>query len=640
MNAFFRGLPALFLVLAAIPAQGQFGITPMSSFGSGGWLAPNGYNGSTYTNLTTSDTERGLACANGHLYLVSRNGGYAVRILDARTGQDLGALNLGTNTVSGGTFNLNMAAAGGDGAIYVGNLATGPTPFRIYRWANDASNTVPTVVYNGVPLAGARVGDSLAAIGSGNSTLLAAGFNNVPSVVGDSGYAVIDPVAGASTAVGFAGSAPAVGDFRLAICFVDSTHVAGTPGGSGSALRYTAFSGGNGTLVASPALASTDERAMSVATVGGFTLLAAVSTADGHVSIYNLADPANPVLVGQANATSGTLPTDSHNTGAVAWGDTNGNKANLYAMATDMGIQAFVVSVPAPLAAAITNEPVSQTVEELSPVAFSVGATGTPAPTYQWYRGTSLIPAATNASYAITKAALGDNGADFQVVVQNVIGNVTHAVTSSVALLTVMADTNPPVLLGAQALGLSQVLAAFSERVDPGTGTNLANYSIQGTNGALAISSAALDLSQTNIVLYVSPMVEGAGYTLTVNHVKDQSAAGNVIAANSQAEFVGIAYALTPIGNPALAGSQIAAPGGYNISAGGAGITGDADEANLSYQLQSGDFDFAVRMDSISLADAWSEAGLTAREDLSPGLARRVCWARRASAGRFFPRAL
>src|SRR3974377_2392576 len=91
-----------------LPASAQFSITPLSTFGSGGWLAPNGVNGGTYTYLTTADTERGLAYGNNHLYLVSRNGGDFIRILDAQSGTDLGALNLGSGIVSGGTFNVNM----------------------------------------------------------------------------------------------------------------------------------------------------------------------------------------------------------------------------------------------------------------------------------------------------------------------------------------------------------------------------------------------------------------------------------------------------------------------------------------------------------------------------------------------------
>src|SRR5690349_2238065 len=155
---------AIFSLLATeITAVGQFSISPLTGFGSGGWLAPNGYNGSAYPYLTVNDTERGLAYGNNHLYLVSRNGGDFVRVLDPQTGADLGALNLGSGIISGGTFDINMVAVAGDGAIYVGNLATGPAAFTVYRWANDLPTTSPTVAYNGVPLTGARIGDSLAA---------------------------------------------------------------------------------------------------------------------------------------------------------------------------------------------------------------------------------------------------------------------------------------------------------------------------------------------------------------------------------------------------------------------------------------------------------------------------------------------
>ena len=37
---------ALWFLVSALPASAQFSITPLSTFGSGGWLAPNGYNGS------------------------------------------------------------------------------------------------------------------------------------------------------------------------------------------------------------------------------------------------------------------------------------------------------------------------------------------------------------------------------------------------------------------------------------------------------------------------------------------------------------------------------------------------------------------------------------------------------------------
>ena len=625
----------LLLVLAIESVQAQFSIRPLSSFGNNGWLAPNGYNGSTYTYLTTTDTERGLAYGNGHLYLVSRNGGDFIRILDPQTGADLGALNLGTGIVGGGTFDVNMVAVGGDGGIYVGNIAIGPAPFRIYRWANDLPTTSPTIAYNGVPLAGGRAGDSLAAIGSGGVTLLAAGFNNIPSVGGDNGYAIIDPTTGSATAVAFTASPPNPGDFRLAISFIDSNHVVGTQGAS-TPLLYTSFSGNTGALLANPSLFSTDERPMSFAMVSGFPLLAAIGTSDNHVSVYNMTDPTQPVLVAQTNATTGTLPADSHTTGAVAWGKISGTTATLYAMATDDGIQAFTVTVPGPAPAAITSQPQSQTVMELLPVAFSVGASGVPAPVCQWYRGNAVLPGATNTSYTIAAAAYTDNGAQFLAVVQNVISNVTFAATSSVVTLTVIADTNPPALVGAQALGLSQVQVEFSKKITPATATNLSNYVISSTNGNPSNLSASLDATQTNVVLGVSSLVDGASYIITVNNLAAQSEAGAVIAPNSQTNFIASPYQPVAIGNPALPGGIYGIVNGIGITSGGAEIGGTNDQLLFVYQQRTGDFDLSVNLAGLGLSDAFAKAGLMARETLDPAGRFAATLATPAMMGVFF----
>ncbi len=485
---------ALTLLLGALSAGAQFSIVPFSTFGTGGWLAPNGYNGSTYTYLTIGDTERGLACGNTHLYLVSRNGGDFIRLLDPRTGADVGALNLGTGIVGGGTFDVNMVAVGGEGAIYVGNLAIGPAPFTVYRWADDLPATTPSVVYSGVPLSGARLGDSLAAIGSGSGSRLVAGFNSNPSVAGNNGYAVIDPTAGTATAVGFASTPPTAGDFRLGITFADPTHVLGTQGGSGSAPRYSSFAGSTGTLLASPALASTDERAMSCAVVAGLPVLAALSTVDSHVSIYAVTDPTQPVLLGQANATSGALPTNTRNTGSVAWGRITGNTAVLYALATDQGIQAFVVTVPSPAAPTITLQPQSQTVAEQFPVTFNVVATGNPAPSYQWYAGGSAIPGAVTAAYTIPAAPYSDNGVQFRVVVRNIVGGVPCAVTSSVATLTVIPDTNAPVV--------AQVIPSPGTTV-PSLGEIEVHFS-EGVTGVAAEDLLLDGVPATNLTVYAS----------------------------------------------------------------------------------------------------------------------------------------
>src|ERR1051326_465567 len=114
---------AVVLVLAN-PASAQVTMSPLATWSPNGdgWLAP-GEGG--YTFLGTGNLERGLGFGNGHVYLVSRNGGNNVRILDALTGADLGGLNM--TGVSGGTFPVNNMGGGGGGATFVSDLTTTTT---------------------------------------------------------------------------------------------------------------------------------------------------------------------------------------------------------------------------------------------------------------------------------------------------------------------------------------------------------------------------------------------------------------------------------------------------------------------------------------------------------------------------------
>jgi hypothetical protein len=265
----------------------------------------------------------------------------------------LGGLN--NSGISGGTFLVNNAAAGGDGAIYVANLTTSSSasPFKIYKWATEGST--PTVAYSGTAgISGVRAGDDLAGIGSGSSTLLVAGYNSSPSVAGNNGYAIIDPTAGTATAVGFVGTPPNAGDFRLGLTFTDSGHVLGTAGSS--LYRATSFSGSSGTLLGSPAIpdpaGATADRLMAYTVLNGKPLLAVQSIGDSHVSIYDLTDPLNPIwLVSGDNAVAPVA--NGNGTGEVAWGPVidNGDGSfseRLYAMSTNQGIQAFLVTIPEP----------------------------------------------------------------------------------------------------------------------------------------------------------------------------------------------------------------------------------------------------------------------------------------------------
>ncbi|MBI2513888.1 MAG: putative Ig domain-containing protein [Opitutae bacterium] len=90
------------------------------------------------------------------------------------------------------------------------------------------------------------------------------------------------------------------------------------------------------------------------------------------------------------------------------------------------------IQIAAPTAPSISAQPASQTKNVGESVTFTVTASGTPSPTYQWKKGSSDIDGATSSSYTINPLTLGD-AADYTVVVTNAGGSVT----SDVATLTV-----------------------------------------------------------------------------------------------------------------------------------------------------------------------------------------------------------
>ncbi|HMJ63703.1 MAG TPA: lamin tail domain-containing protein, partial [Candidatus Binatia bacterium] len=59
--------------------------------------------------------------------------------------------------------------------------------------------------------------------------------------------------------------------------------------------------------------------------------------------------------------------------------------------------------------------------------------------------------------------------------------------------------------------------------------------------------------------------------------------------------------------------------GGFDITAGGTNIFGNADQFTFYYQEITGDFDVNVRLGGLGLSDAWAKAGLMARETTAPG---------------------
>jgi hypothetical protein len=162
----------------------------------------------------------------------------------------------------------------------------------------------------------------------------------------------------------------------------------------------------------------------------------------------------------------------------------------------------------------ITNntEPADRSVLEGESTIFSVGVTGSPSLWFQWYKDGNPLQQATNATYTIAAAAMGDAGL-YSVQVSNRL----NAVTSRAARLTVLADKQPPSVANVSGGG-SRVLVEFSEAVDPVSAALSGNY---GLNSGQVLS-AQIDPANSHVVqLTTSALTFGQIYTLTIAGVKD-----------------------------------------------------------------------------------------------------------------------
>jgi hypothetical protein len=259
----------------------------------------------------------------------------------------------------------------------------------------------------------------------------------------------------------------------------------------------------------------------------------------------------------------------------------------------------------------ILSEPADQTVEENRPAVFQVQINNNLA-FYQWQRDGIDIPGADRSTYILTNALLTESQARFRCVITNALStNITRQ-----ALLTVSRDTTPPTVLSIQNNGAQSLIMLFSEAVDPSSSTTTANYTL---DRGVTVISASVGTDPQTIVLRTSPLILDQPAILTVSGVRDLAATPNVIRQNLSLTFTPRGYQPEAIGNPTLAGSSTSVQSGYDIVAGGSDIGGRSDQFQYSYELRQGDFDVAVRVESLTLSDAWAKAGLMARAALTAG---------------------
>lgn len=192
----------------------------------------------------------------------------------------------------------------------------------------------------------------------------------------------------------------------------------------------------------------------------------------------------------------------------------------------------YMISVEsADVAPAITTQPVNVTVTAGQQAAFSVTATGSPTPTYQWRKNSVNISGATSSTYTIVSTVSGDAGT-YTVFVSNGVGS---GVTSDNATLTVNAapvapsiatqPANQTVTAGQQAVFSVEVngTAPFTyqwrkdgQNINGATG---ATYTIASTVSgdaaaySVVVTNSVSSVTSNNATLTVNPATAAPSFT-------------------------------------------------------------------------------------------------------------------------------
>jgi hypothetical protein len=176
---------------------------------------------------------------------------------------------------------------------------------------------------------------------------------------------------------------------------------------------------------------------------------------------------------------------------------------------------------PAPVSI-VQQPPAAVTVEEFRLVTLSARADGVPLPRYQWYKDGTAIEGATRRIYTITNAAIEDSG-DYFVIAENLL----NSATSSSATLTVLPDTNAPVVVrAAGSATFDRITVEFNEVLDAASIGDPFNFMVSSVGGPLQVDAVALSPDGKSILLTTGPQTPDTEYSVTVSAVTDLAGNG------------------------------------------------------------------------------------------------------------------
>ena len=238
-----------------------------------------------------------------------------------------------------------------------------------------------------------------------------------------------------------------------------------------------------------------------------------------------------------------------------------------------------------------------------------------------FFAGATAIGSDTTAPYAVTWQAAAGTYSLTAAAVDNDGAQTTASASVMVSASTASTATNAPpvVTLTAPANGASYTAPAtiaVSATATDSNGTIARVEFYRGTTLLATDTSSPYAYSWTGVAAG-SYAVRAVAYDNA--GASGSSATANVTVTTATTTGIPAPWTAADIGSPALAGSSTYSSGVFAVDAAGTDIWNTADQFRFIYQPVAGDVEIVARVDSLTVVDPFTNAGVMIRASLAAG---------------------